>query len=419
MKEVPHLTVNEKILIHLSDFTAFRDQFDVPLDVTQEGIADALGIRLNHVPRAVKSLLATGKLSERTASVSGIKRRRKTYFVTESGLADARYLKSGLKKIQVPTISKATSCDDALATKSRITIEELLKLHNGSIRLLEMLNFLQDAEEIDDEFLRAHDRLKDEKGKGKSRVEHLPRLPPQGVFYGRKKELEILLGHLDCDETALVTVCGIEGIGKTSLALKAIEGLRGKKNLLWHRLRDWDTEETVLTALGDFFEELGKRQVKSIAKAKKKRMPGEIISALSKDFEGSDSILFFDGFDSAEADLVEFFPLLLEAAVASGGDAKIFVTSPEANPFYTRQDAEDGKEIVEIALKGLDEESARKLVGDKVSEKEFATAFQFSKGHPLTLKLLKSQELENLVGEERLTRDELLLLKYLKATKDL
>ena len=118
-------------------------------------------------------------------------------------------------------------------------------------------------------------------------------------------------------------------------------------------------------------------------------------------------------------EILELFPLLLEAAIASGGDAKIVITSPEANPFYDKQDAEDGGEITEIALKGLCEKSARKLVGDKVSEKEFATAFQFSKGHPLTLKLLKSQDLENLVGEERLTRDELLLLKYLKATENL
>ena len=231
MKEIPHLTVNEKILIHLSDFISFRDEFNVPLDVTQDGIAEALGIRLNHVPRAVKSLLATGKISERTASVSGIKRRRKTYFLTESGLADALRLKDGLKKIKISKKPGTTGHGNVGSEKGQVSLEELLKLHGGSIHLLEMLDYLQDVEAIDDEFLRTHENMQDTKKVEKNCIEHLQRLPVQRAFYGRSKELEILDGYLFEEKTALVTICGIEGIGKTAFVLKAIEGLRGRKNL--------------------------------------------------------------------------------------------------------------------------------------------------------------------------------------------
>ena len=50
------LTINERILIHLIGYSGFEDEIEVPVDISQVGIADAIGIRWNNVPRAMREL---------------------------------------------------------------------------------------------------------------------------------------------------------------------------------------------------------------------------------------------------------------------------------------------------------------------------------------------------------------------------
>src|SRR3972149_8201844 len=82
---VRELTVKERVLLHLFDYTKFEDAYDVPPEVTQAGIARAVGIRVHHVTQYVKPLLAEEFLIERTGHVQRHARRRKTYFLTPKG----------------------------------------------------------------------------------------------------------------------------------------------------------------------------------------------------------------------------------------------------------------------------------------------------------------------------------------------
>ena len=38
------LTVQERILLHLNEFSKYIEQIEVPFDLTQEGIAEAVGV---------------------------------------------------------------------------------------------------------------------------------------------------------------------------------------------------------------------------------------------------------------------------------------------------------------------------------------------------------------------------------------
>ena len=85
------LTVNERVLLHLRESGVARDSTDAYL-VTQPGIAEALGIRVNHVSRAVKQLIRERLISEGIARVRGEVRKRKVYAVTSEGHALAQRL---------------------------------------------------------------------------------------------------------------------------------------------------------------------------------------------------------------------------------------------------------------------------------------------------------------------------------------
>src|SRR5205809_766889 len=86
------VTVNERLLLHLWECSSNREVMDAPFALTQEGIARALGIRVNHVSRAVKALQEQRCVTESTAHVHGESRKRKVYLISHEGLTAAQSL---------------------------------------------------------------------------------------------------------------------------------------------------------------------------------------------------------------------------------------------------------------------------------------------------------------------------------------
>ena len=83
----PKPGVQERILLHLSDFSDFMNSVEVPFSLSQMGIANAVAIARSNVPRAIAGLKDQGLLVERQAHVQGVSRKRKAYFLTESGIS--------------------------------------------------------------------------------------------------------------------------------------------------------------------------------------------------------------------------------------------------------------------------------------------------------------------------------------------
>ncbi|MEM4292734.1 MAG: tetratricopeptide repeat protein [Thermoplasmata archaeon] len=94
------LTAAEKVLLHLYEYTKYVDHFEVPFAVTQDGIAEAVGILRSHVPRTLKGLLDKGYIEEKLAHVIGSERRRKVYFLTTPGIAHAKKIRDDVKAVE-------------------------------------------------------------------------------------------------------------------------------------------------------------------------------------------------------------------------------------------------------------------------------------------------------------------------------
>ncbi len=99
---VRDLTVKERILLHLFDFNRFAEEYEAPIEVTQSGIAEATGIRIQHVTQYVKPLLEEGRVEGRISHISQRPRRRKVYFLTAQGKHNAATLRNSLFKEKVP-----------------------------------------------------------------------------------------------------------------------------------------------------------------------------------------------------------------------------------------------------------------------------------------------------------------------------
>jgi tetratricopeptide (TPR) repeat protein len=79
------ITVGERIVLHLSAFSRHQDDFDVPFDVSQDGIASAVRISRAHAAIELKKLRESGDVFERLAHIRRGKTRRKVYFLSPNG----------------------------------------------------------------------------------------------------------------------------------------------------------------------------------------------------------------------------------------------------------------------------------------------------------------------------------------------
>ena len=61
--------VQERILLHLLDYSDFKDSIEVPFALSQMGIANAVAIARSNVPRAIAGLKDQNILVERQAHV--------------------------------------------------------------------------------------------------------------------------------------------------------------------------------------------------------------------------------------------------------------------------------------------------------------------------------------------------------------
>ena len=87
------LTVGERILLHLLQYTKYFDSFDVPIDVTQDGIAAALRISRAHAALELKKLKSADEVKDRLSHVRKGRTKRKVYFLTPAGEERARHIK--------------------------------------------------------------------------------------------------------------------------------------------------------------------------------------------------------------------------------------------------------------------------------------------------------------------------------------
>jgi hypothetical protein len=137
-----HLTIEERVLVHLLDFISLRKEVVVPPKVTQEGISRAVGTERKHIPRSLKALMEKGLASEKITHVVGKSQRMKTYFLTEKGIGVAKVLRDHVKGISVKVM-------DGDKAPREMTIMEAYDLAGDSVTLAEVISHVSPEGTLD------------------------------------------------------------------------------------------------------------------------------------------------------------------------------------------------------------------------------------------------------------------------------
>ena len=371
------LSQDERILLHLSKFARFRDEWDVPAEIAQEGIGQRLDILVNNVSRALTSLVAKGLVEERLAHVRGRPRRLKTYFLTERGRRSVEDTEGRLRAATAVVELGGSTKEMTLAA-----VEEALTRTRGRApELLRLVDAIRAGRTRDADL---------SEGLGDTAAPLAPRFqeflegaPDAAHFVGRAADLEAIDAAFSGPDVTAVVLWGLAGIGKSSLAARALERHRGRTHLFLHRCAEWDTLRGLVASVAPFLQAAGRNRL-AAARRQRWTSPTELIAPLAADLHGLPAILAFDDVHTLTAEASPFLAVALEAARRSG--AHLVLISRTVPTVYGRGEAAGGA-ILEREVGGLTEAEARALLPD-LSGDAFAAAFVATRGHPLFLRLL-------------------------------
>ncbi len=369
--QAPKLTVRDRILIHLADHPTSEGQFEVPPQVTQAGLAQATRILQRHVRQYIGPVISEGLVVERQAHVHGGRQRRRAYFLTPAGRTEAARLRGNV-------LMRAVEVYMTGGTRRWTTLGDAVK---GPLRGTPLLELLRDFETLG----YVPGRRKGTSTEGpRPYVEMLSEAPRAGTFVGRTAELEAVTRA--SNRARVFVVRGMAGIGKSCFAAKACEILRGKRNLLWKRIRPWDTSQSVLGSLGDFLAALGKPGLKSVLAR------GEAVRAreiLRSDLRATNSFLVFDDAHDSSKEVLSVLSLVKEA-IAEVPGVRALVLTRRALPFYDRREVVLEGFVEEVDLPGLRVEDMVALLSAEGRSKELIALGKKLGGHPLSLELARS-----------------------------
>ncbi len=389
-----HLSQSERILLHLLEFRYEPDSYTAPYQICQDGIGQALDILKNNVSRDLSILKKDGLVNEKLARVKGIDRRRNVYLVTEKGREVCKNIidEIGNNRLRFRDGGSVNTLTINKAVKR-------LKTDHPNINNFHVFEWMKGRDVLDpDEFL---PYFKDDK----RIVELIAGAPVLKDFYGRDEELENILDGLSRPSPPIIVISGIAGIGKSTLAAKALEGSKGKYSTLWFNFHPWQS-------INDLKMELNKM------------MPGRNIrgdglyAVFNELFSHSlDPLLIFDNCEKISRDLESVFSILLELKKRGSIFGAIFI-GRERMLFYDVRDVINDL-VTEVELGPLKEEDVQRINIDE-------EVYPRTGGHPLFMELHKKfgeerEEVKSFLEREiysKLTSDEKALMKRLSVLLD-
>ncbi|TLZ53390.1 MAG: hypothetical protein E6K18_00345 [Methanobacteriota archaeon] len=380
------LTVNERVLLHLRESGTARDAVDA-FPLTQPGIADTLGIRVNHVSRAVKHLIDHRLLAEGTTMLRGEVRNRKVYTVTPEGHALAQRLAAEVARRRVVAVDasgeRALAASEAKRLIAPPTLTHLLATMDAEGRV----DLRRPASPS------ARDVARFEEGR-----------PAPQQLLGREADVLSFREWLDEGPTVLAVI-GPKGIGKSAFVSACIDDSRPR---FWWSVRDGDSPAALLGGLGTFLADLGKGELRA-------RVADEVpewrqaAKILARDLKAANAFLVLDDLEAASRELVPYLNAIIESVPANG--CRIAVLSEEPLPARSTLLAEG--RLRELRLRGLDRAAARALLPRTMLDPEFEKVYRLTEGNPLSLKLLAAEDTPGGYSPE-----ERALLKVLRMRQD-
>ena len=109
MQHPGRLTVRDRIIIHLSQYSRFSEEYECPEEMAQAGISLAIGKSRAHTTLELNRMKDADLLAERLAHVRGTKSKRKTYTLTHQALVTERQITRHIEGMEIELLGSENS----------------------------------------------------------------------------------------------------------------------------------------------------------------------------------------------------------------------------------------------------------------------------------------------------------------------
>lgn len=368
------LTSKEKIILHLLGHHRFYQDSASPEAVTQDGVAEAVGVGRNNVSRFLNELVKDDLIEVQVKHIKGLQRVRNVYFLSHLGFQEGLALKEDIESIRVRVIDFDGVQKEEEVSRLNIHLPKsysLVELASGVERGVFTCSAFHEG------------KIKEER----RYVDYSDRKPAVRTFFGRTPEIKRLQEFMNSETGKLLVVHGIAGIGKTTLLAKFAQEIRDSTNLFWYKVHEWITLKILLGPIAEFLSQLGRKGLERYLAQTETPSVGEVCAILENDLTEAEILLIVDDIQKSEPDVLEFLSALI-AVLTPLERVRIIVASREIPTFYNRSEVVTGI-IEEMNLHGLDRDSAGKMLsGRSVPEKAIGAIYDATDGHPLFLQLI-------------------------------
>ena len=365
MEDLPKLTIEERVLLVLADNLRYDEAFEVPPCLTQEGLSELIGANRPNTSRSLGSLLKKGIVKERLAHVRGHRRRKKAYMAMGEGIDEGHRVRENVSRLRIGGILVS---EIAERTGKNVS-ETFLGLSKGGVH-------------------------------GPDPAGTLPR--KDRGFFGRSEEAGSIQRWAKDNDSNILVIWGMAGIGKTALVRKALS-----------RLRFDIVSIPVASTMEGILHQI---EIALSTDLPRKRGPDEIAESISKAMSGKE-ILVLDDLQYSDA----AFQRVMSHMAVSPHKFKMVIITRTKGSFYTPKQVLEGR-IAEMEIEGLKKEDALDLLHSRGLDPEVSKdMFERFGGHPLALMLVSENEgvkaysdISDMIEKEvisSLSEDELSLLR--------
>lgn len=352
------LTVAQRIVLHLSLHSRYRDEFECPEAVTQKGISNVLDLSRSHVALELKKLIAEGEVEVRLAHVRRARSRRKVYFLSIAAERKAASMRGRAQEVKGRWIDPdGRPCEG-----------------QGSQLLRAARRLAMPLTPIYESLL--HGGVADLR---QAPTEATPF--PSVEIVGRTRELEELRSWLK-DGPPILLLTGMAGIGKTTVARALFQEA---KEGVWIRVYPFHSPSSLLTSIAHGLSSSGRSRLLSYTRS---NPPDYVEAALLLTREGAGLQLFFDDV-GASPSAAQVLRLLLESPPPG---CKVLMTARRRPDFLKAADFLGGT-VGEMPMEGLPLEETRELLQQLgVGSARVEEVHEMTGGHPLLLKMAASAD---------------------------
>lgn len=369
------LTARERVLVHLLPMQKFAQDANVPRSVTQDGIAEAVDVGRNNVAKILQELEDEKLIEVSTRHVKGLPSVRKVYFLTHDGFETAKSLKNEMESLKIKVID----------LKGEVHEDEVGKLASyipGNYSFLELAKGIERG--VFDCRYFHESKVKEER----RFVDFTDKKPAVHTFFGREKEMKVLMDLITSDSPKAAVIFGIPGIGKTTLIAKFAQEVRDRTNVFWLKVHEWVNVKGLLRPLAEFLSQSGKKNLEWYLGQTESPNVGEVLQILTNDLRNVPTLLIFDDVQKGEEAVKDLVRAIMEV-LEDMQSVRLVCATRDLPLFYSRSLVVQNK-VREIQLEGLDKESCVKMLKARsIPDDQMQQLIKITEGHPLFLELIE------------------------------